>query len=74
MGIIGFFYIQAFFYKMVFRVVTENPSSDVDFYITSELNVSKYRKSDTQALFLRPDWIWHCHNELEFVSTDDYEL
>jgi hypothetical protein len=55
-------------------IVTENPSGDVDYFITSELNAENLKSYSSQAICVRPDWLWDCHNNKALVSTDGYIL
>lgn len=59
---------------LLFRIVTENPSGDVDYFITSELNAENLKSYSSQAICVRPDWLWDCHNNKALVSTDGYIL
>ncbi|EFA01797.1 DNA repair protein XRCC1 [Tribolium castaneum] len=55
-------------------IVAENPSEDVDYFITSENNAENLKSYNSRAECLRPDWLWDCHNNKKFVSTVDYLL
>ncbi|XP_063907222.1 DNA repair protein XRCC1-like isoform X2 [Zophobas morio] len=55
-------------------VVAENPSTDVDFFITSEDNAANLKNYNSNAVCLRPDWLWDCHNSQKLVSTAEYVL
>ncbi|XP_044255439.1 DNA repair protein XRCC1 [Tribolium madens] len=55
-------------------IVAENPSEDVDYFITSENNAKNLKSYNSRAICLRPDWLWDCHNNQKLVSTVDYVL